>query len=61
MDKIVIYHRATGALQRIKVEYWREYKKLLLAAGFRRDDSAFDPEIWVNQDYILRRYRNATE
>lgn len=61
MDKIVIYNRSTGALQRKTVDEWREYKKLLLAAGFRRDDSSFDPEIWVNQDYILRRYRNATE
>lgn len=61
MDKIVIYNRATGALQRKTVDDWREYKKLLLAAGMSRDDSAFDPEIWVNQDYILRRYRNAAE
>lgn len=57
MDKIVIYNRATGALQQKMVEDWREYKKLLLDAGMRRDDSAFDPEIWFNSDYILRRYR----
>ena len=61
MDKVVIYNRATGALQRKTVDDWREYKKLLLAAGMRRDDSAFDPQIWVNKDFILRRYRNATE
>ena len=61
MDKVVIYNRATGALQRKTVEDWCEYKKLLLDAGMHRDDSAFDPEIWVNQDYILRRYRNATK
>lgn len=57
MDKIVIYNRATGALQRKTVDDWHEYKKLLLDAGMRRDDSAFDPEIWVNSAYILRRYR----
>lgn len=57
MDKIVIYNRATGALQQKMVDDWREYKKLLLDAGMRRDDSAFDPEIWVNSAYILRRYR----
>ena len=45
----------------ISVDDWREYKKMLLAAGMRRDDSAFDSEIWVNQDFILRRYRNATK
>lgn len=61
MDKIVIYNRHTGALQQKMVEDWHEYKKLLLAAGMRRDDSAFDPEIWVNSAYILRRYRNATK
>ena len=61
MDKIVIYNRATGALQRKIIDDWHTYKKLLLAAGMNRDDSAFDPEIWANQDYILRRYRNATE
>lgn len=61
MDKIVIYNRATGALQQKMVEDWHAYKKLLLDAGMRRDDSAFDPEIWVNSDYILRRYRNATK
>ena len=58
MDKVVIYNRATGALQRKTVDDWREYKKMLLAAGMRRDDSAFDPEIWVNQDFILRRQSN---
>ena len=61
MDKIVIYNRATGALQQKMVDDWHQYKKLLLDAGMHRDDSAFAPEIWVNQDYILRRYRNATE
>lgn len=61
MDKVVIYNRASGALQQKMVDDWHQYKKLLLAAGMRRDDSAFDPKIWVNQDYILRRYRNATE
>lgn len=52
MDKIVIYNRATGALQQKMVDDWHTYKKLLLAAGMRRDDSAFDPEIWANQDYL---------
>lgn len=61
MDKVVIYNRSTGALNRKMIDDWREYKKLLLAAGFRRDDSAFDPEIWANKDFILRRYRNAAE
>lgn len=61
MDKVVIYNRHTGALQQKMVEDWREYKKLLLDAGMHRDDSAFDPEIWINSAYILRRYRNATE
>ena len=61
MDKVVIYNRATGALQQKMVDDWHQYKKLLLYAGMRRDDSEFNPEIWVNQDFILRRYRNATE
>lgn len=61
MDKVVIYNRHTGALQQKMVEDWHQYKKLLLAAGMHRDDSAFDPEIWFNSAYILRRYRNAAK
>lgn len=57
MDKVVIYNRRTGALQEKQVDDWREYKKRLLAAGFRRDESTFYPEFWVSDDFILRRYR----
>lgn len=61
MDKVVIYNRRTGTLQKKAVEDWREYKKRLLAAGFRRDESTFDPEFWASDGFILRRYRNAAK